>query len=168
MYLSIKTCLRSGSEDYCVNLEFVLEFQLPLFTEMRRAEYRESFNLAPFNQFFRYQDSFHRFTDTNVVGDKESYRFFLLERHDERNHLVASRTEAKLCRASKRTGCRAERQTGRIEKEPRGANTAEVFNRRRVELRRANISFFCQRNKNAGDVFLTSIERLESEEIVPF
>ena len=82
---------------------------MPLFAEVRGADDREAPDLPPLQQFPRDEEGFDGLADAHVVCEQEPDSPALLERHDERDHLVASGAESELRRAADRAGGRAER-----------------------------------------------------------
>ena len=58
----------AGQHQFSIEVELLLQFPLPLFSQLRRAEHRHTRHLAPVDQFARDQRGLDGLADTHVIG----------------------------------------------------------------------------------------------------
>src|SRR5207249_3118025 len=66
----LKQADRAGTDDHHVKVELFVEFLLPLFAKIRRAENAKRFDLATVQHFAGDEERLNRLADANVVGNE--------------------------------------------------------------------------------------------------
>ena len=87
--------------------ELGLQFVRPLLHQMRRAQDRETTNLAAVEHLAQDQSGFYRLADADIIGDKQADRL-QAQRHHERRQLIGARLEVDPACTSERTGATAQ------------------------------------------------------------
>ena len=59
-------------------MKFLAQFYLPLFGQVRRAEYRDALDFATIQQFTPDQASLDRLADADIISDQQAYRIAFL------------------------------------------------------------------------------------------
>ena len=149
--LAVEPGLGIGADDDRLDVQFVADFGLPLLAQMGQTDDGETPNFATFQQFLDDEQGFHGFAHAHVVGDEE-LGCVLPQSHDERHHLVGTRTEGKFCQGAERTGTVAEGKPGGIVEQASSTDVAQVCRAGRFESSvRRLIGFDAQRQVNPGD-----------------
>ena len=79
---------------------------------MRQADDGKSFDLPSLQQFPDNEQTLNGLPNANVVGDEQADEPLLPKGHDQRHHLVRTRTERELRQGAEWPGTIAERQAG--------------------------------------------------------
>jgi hypothetical protein len=87
-----------------------LEFDHPLFNQVRRTEHSEGVNLTAIHQLAQNEPSFNRLSNSNIISNEKAWHRET-QRHEERDELIYAWLERKLGGGAEWAGTATERET---------------------------------------------------------
>src|SRR6266487_3935928 len=83
----------TGQHQFGVEVKLLLQFCLPLFSELWRAEHGQARYLAAVDQFARDQRGLDGLANTYIIGDQQAHRVYPLQRYIDTGDLVLGATQ---------------------------------------------------------------------------
>jgi hypothetical protein len=119
---ALKLVDRSRTDEHGIEIEFLIEFLLPLFAEVGRAKDAEAFDFAPVVEFAADEQALDRLANANVIGD-EHPDGVEAQGHEERDELIRSRADGDPPQRAERRGPLPQRETGCL---PQQVGTSDI------------------------------------------
>ena len=111
----------AGTDDYGVEVEFLVEFLLPLLTKIGRTQDAEVFNFSAIQHFAHDEQPLDGFADANIVGDEHSDGVEA-QGHEQRDKLVCARTDGHATQRTERRRTFAQREPRRLPEQMRACD----------------------------------------------
>ena len=160
--IAFETLDRARENELRLDVELLRELALPLLGQMRRAEHRDSTDLAAIEQLPRDETRFDGLPDADVVRDEHAHRIEL-ERHHQRHELIRPGLDGDAAEAAERTGGRAGRQARRVAQQPPPGEVSEVPLAGQSERRRSD---GLDPRQDACDLLVEPADRTNDEHLV--
>lgn len=163
--LPVEAGLGVRPDDDRFQVEFVANLGLPLLAQVRQAGDGEAFDLAPLQQFFDDQQRFDGLADAHVIGDQQPDRL-QPQRHNERDHLIGTRSKRQLGQRTKRSRPVAKGESRGVIQQPGRADVAKIVFGRLVKMRVGRlIGLDAQRPIDACDLVIGTAERFDDQQV---
>jgi hypothetical protein len=117
--IGFQTASCTRQDQLGIDLEFVLQFPLPLFCKVRGAEHGHARNFAAVQQLLGEEGRLDRLSNTHIIGNEEAHGV-LFEPHEQGDQLVRTRLEVQVPERSKRSSTSAKTKSQRISKHTGG------------------------------------------------
>ena len=137
---------RAGTDDDGVEVEFLVEFLLPLLAQIGRAQDAEAFDFSAIQQLAHDEQPLDGFADANIVGDEHPNRGGA-QGHERRHKLIDARANGYAAQRAEQRRAFAQREPRHLSEQVRARDVGRVGWCRRREFGRSN-AFFLERVAN--------------------
>ena len=159
--LLLQAACRVGQYQLGGDMEFLLQFALPLFGQLRRAQDSDSVDLAALQQLAGDEAGLDGLADADIVSDEQTHGIEP-KGHEQRCQLIRTRLNRNLAERAEGAGAGAKTDAQGIAKQMTRVVVSQLSRIGEVEPGRLN---FFQGGEDAGDFILGAAKRPHHQEL---